>query len=62
MPTSPQSAPAPALATHSLAPTARPSLAETKARAKAGKKARKHESRRFVFSWCACLHALGFSF
>ncbi|MBO2031256.1 hypothetical protein J4D99_07635 [Siccationidurans ginsengisoli] len=35
---------------------------EVKARAKAIKKWRKHESRRYFFSWCACLHALGFSF
>ena len=42
--------------------TTRPTLAEVKARAKAIKKARKHERQRFHFSWCACLHALGFSF
>ncbi|MDO7848108.1 hypothetical protein Q5H92_17210 [Hymenobacter sp. M29] len=37
-------------------------LSEIKARAKAIKKARKQEDRRFFFSWCACLHAIGFSY
>lgn len=41
---------------------ASPTRDEVKARAKAIKKARKHESRRFHFSLCASLHALGFSF
>jgi hypothetical protein len=36
--------------------------AEIKARAKAIKKARKQEDRRFFFSWCSCLHAIGFSY
>ncbi len=39
--------------------------AEVKARAKAIKKIKKQreqEHRRFFFSWCSCLHALGFSF
>ncbi|WP_151088884.1 hypothetical protein [Hymenobacter baengnokdamensis] len=39
-----------------------PIVAAVKARAKALKKLRKHENKRFFFSWCACLHALGFSF
>ena len=39
-----------------------PTLAEVKARAKAIKKARKHEGRRFFYGLCSCLHALGFSF
>lgn len=39
-----------------------PVLAAVKARAKLLKKWRKHEHRRLFFSWCACLHALGFSF
>ncbi|MBH8570996.1 hypothetical protein KB206_19040 [Microvirga sp. STS02] len=37
-------------------------LSEIKARAKAIKKARKQEDRRYFFSWCACLHAIGFSY
>ncbi|MDO7853818.1 hypothetical protein [Hymenobacter convexus] len=37
-------------------------LSEIKARAKAIKKARKQEDRRFFFSWCSCLHAIGFSY
>ncbi|WP_208173640.1 hypothetical protein [Hymenobacter negativus] len=36
--------------------------AEIKARAKAIKKQRKQEDRRFFFSWCSCLHAIGFSY
>jgi hypothetical protein len=39
-----------------------PIVAAAKARVKALKKIRKHESRRLFFSWCSCLHALGFSF
>lgn len=37
-------------------------LSEIKARAKAIKKARKQEDRRYFFSWCSCLHAIGFSY
>ena len=37
-------------------------LSEVKARAKAIKKLRKQEDRRYFFSWCACLHAIGFSY
>ena len=37
-------------------------LSEIKARARAIKKQRKQEGRRFFFSWCACLHAIGFSY
>lgn len=37
-------------------------LSEIKARAKAIKKLRKQEDRRYFFSWCACLHAIGFSY
>ena len=47
------------------APTAQPhrfTAAEIKARAKAIKKYRKQEDRRFFFSWCSCLHAIGFSY
>ncbi|RZL14706.1 MAG: hypothetical protein EOO62_04755 [Hymenobacter sp.] len=39
-----------------------PTLAEIKARAKAIKKHRKHEGRRFFHGLCQCLHAIGFSF
>jgi hypothetical protein len=39
-----------------------PILAAAKAKVKALKKIRKHESRRLFLSWCSCLHALGFSF
>ncbi|MGY3087783.1 hypothetical protein ACVWYF_000809 [Hymenobacter sp. UYAg731] len=35
---------------------------EIKARAKAIKKQRKQDDRRYFFSWCACLHAIGFSY
>ena len=41
---------------------ARPTPAEVKARAKAIKKHRKHENRRFFHGLCQCLHAIGFSF
>jgi hypothetical protein len=47
------------------APTVTPhrfTMAEIKARAKAIKKQRKQEDRRFFFSWCSCLHAIGFSY
>ena len=37
-------------------------LSDIKARAKAIKKQRKQEDRRFFISWCSCIHALGFSF
>ena len=37
-------------------------LSAIKARAKAIKKQRKQEDRRYFFSWCACLHAIGFSY
>jgi len=37
-------------------------LAAAKARVKALKKLRKRESRQLFMGWCACLHALGFSF
>lgn len=56
----------PVLASKPSAPAAGatpcPVLAVVKAPAKALKKWRKHENRRLFFSWCACLHALGFSF
>jgi hypothetical protein len=39
-----------------------PILAAAKAKIKAMKKLRKHESRRLFMGWCSCLHALGFSF
>lgn len=59
------SLPAPASAPVAIAhssPVAHPTRAEIKARAKAIKKLRKHEQRRYFFGWCSCLHALGFSF
>jgi len=43
-------------------PTNSFTAAEIKARAKAIKKLRKQEDRRFFFSWCSCLHAIGFSY
>ena len=52
---------APVAIAHSSA-AGHPTRAEIKARAKAIKKLRKHEQRRYFFSWCSCLHALGFSF
>ena len=62
----PHSAPESALATgtSALDPTSAtcPIAAAVKARAKALKKHRKHENRRFFFGLCSCLHALGFSF
>ncbi|GAB3589448.1 hypothetical protein [Hymenobacter daeguensis] len=54
----------PAVAPPAAAPAKTSSFtaAEIKARAKAIKKQRKQEGRRYFFSWCACLHALGFSY
>ncbi|MGI4834421.1 MAG: hypothetical protein ACRYFK_13275 [Janthinobacterium lividum] len=39
-----------------------PTRADVKARAKAMRKHRKHENRRFFHGLCQCLHAIGFSF
>jgi len=39
-----------------------PILAAAKVKVKALKKLRKRESRQLFMGWCACLHALGFSF
>jgi len=61
----PTSSPEPVAATgNTLANVAAPCpiLAAVKARAKTLKKMRKHENKRLFFGWCACLHALGFSF
>ncbi|MGI4822415.1 MAG: hypothetical protein ACRYFV_14485 [Janthinobacterium lividum] len=62
----PHSAPESVLATATSAPDQLaapcPILAAVKARAKALKKFRKNERKRYFFSWCACFHALGFSF
>lgn len=56
---------APEMVTFEVRPVARPTgptPAEIKARAKAIKKYRKHENRRFFHGLCQCLHAIGFSF
>ncbi len=62
----PQSLSESVLATGSSAPdpvvAPCPILAAVKARAKVLKKFRKNERKRYFFSWCACFHALGFSF
>ncbi|WP_210517422.1 hypothetical protein [Hymenobacter terricola] len=54
----------PAVGSPSAPPTKghRFDLSAIKARAKAIKKLRKQEDRRYFISWCSCIHALGFSF
>ncbi len=62
----PHSTPESVLATGSSALDATaapcPVLAAVKARAKVMKQWRKQERLRLFSGWCACLHALGFSF
>ena len=50
------------LATGSSAPDLTAAPCPILARAKVLKKFRKNERKRYFFSWCACFHALGFSF